>query len=278
MFARVLAGTVSALLLASGAASEVYRWTDRNGTVHFTQDLSQVPAEHRGTAARPRGGDAPARVQTYSSDAPRAESGATTRPGRAIRIPFERRGSLMWVHATVNDRKRVPFLIDTGASGVSLPADVVADLGIPIHAGTPRVTVSTANGLVRIPMIDVDSVQLGAARVENLRATVNPTMDVGLLGGSFFNNFRYSVDAAAGVITLTPNDSVRGGAAADQWRDRFRSLRSSIDRLESYLETRNVTRDRRRHELESTLASLKSDLQALEIEANHARVPQGWRR
>jgi aspartyl protease family protein len=278
MFVRVFASIVSALLLSSGAASEVYRWTDGNGTVHFTQDLSQVPAEHRSAAAKPSSADAPKRVQTYSAGESRGESTSATRSGGTIRIPFERRGSLMWVHATVNDRKRVPFLIDTGASGVSLPADVVADLGIPIHSGTPRVTVSTANGLVRIPMIDVDSVQLGAARVENLRATVNPTMDVGLLGGSFFNNFRYSVDAAAGVITLAPNEAVRGGAAADQWRDRFRSLRSSIDQLESYLGSRQVTRDRRRHELEGTLTSMKNDLQSLEIEANHARVPQAWRR
>jgi clan AA aspartic protease (TIGR02281 family) len=277
MLARAIACIVSALALASGAAAELYRWTDANGTIHFTENLSRVPAEHRDAVARSGSTDIPDRVQTYSSGLPPSDAAPATRTGEAIRIPFERRGSLMWVHATVNDRKRVPFLIDTGASGVSLPAQVVADLGIPIHSGTPRVTVSTANGLVRVPMIDVGSVQLGEARVENLRATVNPTMDVGLLGGSFFNNFHYSVDAAAGVITLAPNDAVRGGAAADQWRDRFRSLRGSIDRLESYLGTRQVTRDRQRHELEATLASLKDDLQSLEIEANHARVPQGWR-
>jgi len=178
----------------------------------------------------------------------------------------------------VNDRARVPFLIDTGASGVSLPAEIVTDLGIPVHAGTPRVTVSTANGIVQVPMVEVDSVQLGAARVENLRATVNPTMEVGLLGGSFFNNFRYSVDAAAGVITLTPNDAIRGGAAAEQWRERFQRLQSSIDRLEEYLASRAVTRELRRRELEGNLAAMKSDLQKLEIEANHARVPQSWRR
>jgi clan AA aspartic protease (TIGR02281 family) len=231
MFERAIACIACSLLITSAAVAEIYRWTDEGGTVHFTQDLSQVPPQHRNTAAEPAPANASNRVQTYDSAGNQPRSKSSHAANKLIRIPFERRGSLMWVQATVNDRTRVPFLIDTGASGVSLPAQIVAELGIPIHAGTPRVTVNTANGLVQVPLIQVDSVQLGHARVENLSATVNPTMEVGLLGGSFFNNFRYSVDAAAGVITLAPNDAVRGGAVEDQWRERFRSLRSSIDRL-----------------------------------------------
>jgi clan AA aspartic protease (TIGR02281 family) len=277
MFERAIACIVASLLIAPAVAAEIYRWTDEDGTVHFTQDLSQVPARHRDTAAEPAPASVGSRIQTYDSGSIRSRSEPSYGSNRVIRIPFERRGSLMWVEATVNGDTRVPFLIDTGASGVSLPARVVRKLGIPIHAGTTRVTVNTANGLVEVPLVEIDSVQLGPARVENLRATVNPTMEVGLLGGSFFNNFRYSVDAAAGVITLAPNDAVRGGAAAEQWRERFQSLRSSIDRLESYLGSREITRDRRRRELEGNLAAMKNSLQDLEIEANRARVPQSWR-
>jgi clan AA aspartic protease (TIGR02281 family) len=277
MFERAIACIVASLLIAPAVAAEIYRWTDEDGTVHFTQDLSQVPARHRDTAAEPAPASVGSRIQTYDSASIRSRSEPSYGSNRVIRIPFERRGSLMWVEATVNGDTRVPFLIDTGASGVSLPARVVRELGIPIHAGTTRVTVNTANGLVEVPLVEIDSVQLGPARVENLRATVNPTMEVGLLGGSFFNNFRYSVDAAAGVITLAPNDAVRGGAAAEQWRERFQSLRSSIDRLESYLGSREITRDRRRRELEGNLVAMKNSLQDLEIEANRARVPQSWR-
>jgi len=265
------------MLIASVAVAEIYRWTDESGTVHFTQDLNQVPARHRSAAAKPAPADAGHRVQTYDSADSSPTAGSRHESNGVIRIPFERRGTLMWVEATVNDRSRFPFLIDTGASGISLPAQFVRDLGIPIHARTPRVSVNTANGVVDVPLIEVDSIQLGSARVENLSATVNPTMDVGLLGGSFFNNYRYSVDAAAGVITLAPNDAMRGGASADQWRERFRSLRSSIERLENYLGSREITRDRRRRELEENLVAMKESLQDLEIEANGARVPQSWR-
>jgi hypothetical protein len=103
-------------------------------------------------------------------------------------------------------------------------------------------------------------------------------MNIGLLGGSFFNNYRYSVDTAAGVITLVPNEGVRAGEASDQWRARFRDLHRDIERLENYLEEREITRSERRVELESNLLELRDALRALEIEANHAGVPKTWRR
>jgi aspartyl protease family protein len=265
-----------ALLHVGTASAEIYRWTDAEGNLHFTEDLSQVPPQHREQALRRPPSSSRGALQTYTPPA-NLEPRPAGRSSDVIHIPFERRGTLMWVTAMVNDRRPVPFLIDTGASGVSLPSEVVAQLGIRIRPDTPRATVSTANGYVRVPVVELDSVQLGRARVEGLHATVNPTMNVGLLGGSFFNNFKYSVDIAAGVITLAPNEGVRGGAAAEQWRERFHDLRLSIDRLEDYLEDRTITRPNRRRELEANLAALKEDLIDLEIEANHAGVPKSWR-
>ena len=265
-----------AALHAGAASAEIYRWTDPEGNLHFTEDLSQVPPQYREQAVRRPSSGSRGALQTYAPPA-RVEPGSATRSRDAIRIPFERRGTLMWVSAVVNDRQPVPFLIDTGASGVSLPSSVVDALGIRIRPDTPRVTVGTANGYVRVPVVEIDSIQLGNARVEGLYATVNPSMSVGLLGGSFFNNYKYSVDVAAGVITLVPNEGVRGGAAAEQWRERFLDLRTSIERLEGYLDDRTITRSNRRKELEVNLMALKDDLRDLEIEANRARVPKAWR-
>ena len=271
-----LALALLTLLHAGTASAEIYRWTDAEGNLHFTEDLGQVPPQHREQAVRRPPSGSRGALQTFTPPAS-LEPRSAVRSSDVIRIPFERRGTLMWVTATVNDRHPVPFLIDTGASSVSLPSEVVAQLGIRIRPDTPRATVSTANGYVRVPVIELDSVQLGRARVEGLYATVNPTMNVGLLGGSFFNNFKYSVDIAAGVITLEPNEGVRGGSAAEQWRERFHDLRTSIDRLEGFLEDRTITRPNRRRELEANLTALKEDLIDLEIEANHAGVPKSWR-
>jgi clan AA aspartic protease (TIGR02281 family) len=265
-----------AILHAAVASAEIYRWTDPEGNLHFTEDLSQVPSRYREQAVRRPPADSRGALQTYTPPA-NLEPRSAVRSHDVIRVPFERRGTLMWVSAVVNDRHPVPFLIDTGASGVSLPSEVVSQLGIRIRPDTPRVTVGTANGYVRVPVVEIDSVQLGNARVEGLQATVNPSMSVGLLGGSFFNNYKYSVDIAAGVITLVPNEGVRGGAAAEQWRERFHDLRTSIERLEGYLQERTITRPNRRRELETNLETLKEDLRSLEIEANHAGVPKSWR-
>jgi clan AA aspartic protease (TIGR02281 family) len=177
----------------------------------------------------------------------------------------------------VNDELSVPFYVDTGASGISVPRQVVDRLGIPVDAETPRAYVRTANGVVSRPVVRLDSVQLGAARVEDLPAVVNPSMEIGLLGGAFFNNFIYRVDAAAGVIELVPNQGMRGGQDEREWRARFRSLRESLAQLEAYLEAKDVTREGRREELERKRAELRARLEALELEAKHAGVPVAWR-
>jgi len=273
-FALVIASL--SLFYAGAIWAEIYRWTDAEGNLHFTQDLGQVPPAYREQARQRAPSDTSGGLQTYAPPAS-IEPRDSNRSSDVIRIPFTRHGTLMWVDALVNDRRRVPFLIDTGASGVSLPSDVVSELGIPIRSDTPRVTVGTANGLTRLPLVELDSVQLGGARVEGLHATVNPSMSVGLLGGSFFNNYKYSVDIATSTITLVPNEGVRGGAAADQWRERFRTLQESIERLEAYLTEHEIRRPNQRKELEENLAALKEDLQKLDIEANHARVPKPWR-
>src|SRR5262249_49386544 len=154
---------------------------------------------------------------------------------REIEIPFKRLGSLMRVDATVNDHVVVPFLIDTGASGVSIPTAYAAKLGVRVRSDTPSVAVTTANGVVARPLVPLQSIEVDGARVENLPATLDPELEFGLLGGSFFNNYVYRVDAARSVMTLVPNDQMRGGLDEAQWRKRFESYTDPLSRLETYL-------------------------------------------
>ena len=37
-------------LLAPPASADIYRWEDESGVIHFTDDLSTIPAKHRGKA------------------------------------------------------------------------------------------------------------------------------------------------------------------------------------------------------------------------------------
>jgi hypothetical protein len=48
---RAIASTLAfafCVLVAHPAASEIYRWTDAQGKLHFTSDLNQVPEQYRG--------------------------------------------------------------------------------------------------------------------------------------------------------------------------------------------------------------------------------------
>jgi hypothetical protein len=47
MFGGMLAFS---LLLAPPASADIYRWEDESGGIHFTDDLSNIPAKHRGKA------------------------------------------------------------------------------------------------------------------------------------------------------------------------------------------------------------------------------------
>jgi len=278
---------LAALVLAFGgsARAEIYEWTDASGRLHFSQDLAQVPPEQRARAVQaaraPKTHD-PLQIYTAPSSPGPGSLGVTAggamRSGRAMRIPFERRGTLMKVDVLLNGRVKAPFYIDTGASGVSIPFAVLQQLGIRIGPDTPRMRSRTANGIVSEPVVELRSVQLGPARVMNVRAAVSSSMDIGLLGGAFFNNFVYQVDAAAGVITLTPNARVRAGLDQDQWRQKFEAVRQPLAKLEAYIDKGGFLDKGRVRELEQHREQLRASLEKLEAQANHAGVPRGWRR
>jgi clan AA aspartic protease (TIGR02281 family) len=181
----------------------------------------------------------------------------------------------MIVDVLVNDAVTAPFLVDTGASAIAIPQALLHPLGIRLDAGVPRIQVQTAGGLVEEPLVRLDSVQLGAARVEQLDALVSSEMQIGLLGGNFFNNFVYSVDAAAGEITLKANERMRAGASAELGGARCARPPAAPPRLDARLaELENHQGDQLRDNRERFAEALE----ALHQEANAAGVPQAWRR
>jgi len=265
---------VIAVLHSSSAFAEIFRWVDEAGKLHFAQSLQQVPARFRAQLREASPVENAGHFQTYSS---RIDSGAAS-SSRTYRIPFQYDGSLMRVNATLNDHLSVPFLIDTGASGISLPASTAQKLGITVGPDTQWITVRTANGAIRVPLVRLDSVVLGGARVEGLMATLNPTTSFGLLGGSFFNNFNYQVDPAASMITLKPNHISQPSMGEGYWRGRFGRIYDSLEELEDYLrDNEEGLRASRRESLENKREELQAKLDELQLEANRDNVPRAWR-
>ncbi|MBK6008787.1 TIGR02281 family clan AA aspartic protease [Ramlibacter ginsenosidimutans] len=86
--------------------------------------------------------------------------------------------------------RAVQFLVDTGATSVSIGAADAERLGIDYRKGQ-LARGSTANGIVTVYRIKLDSVRVGDVEVSNVDAAVVPT-DTGqvLLGNSFLDRFQ----------------------------------------------------------------------------------------
>lgn len=87
----------------------------------------------------------------------------------------------------------VQFLIDTGASYLSIPSSMVDRLGIIVdQTPTNQVTLSTAAGKVNAYRVIVDSVHFSVIEQNHVAAVVVPKLDQPLLGMNFLNRLQMS--------------------------------------------------------------------------------------
>ncbi len=90
-----------------------------------------------------------------------------------------------WAEASVNG-SRVKFLVDTGATAVALSLADATRLGISPSTLTYNRTVITADGKARAAAVQLASVAIGGARVENVDALViEKGLETSLLGMSY---------------------------------------------------------------------------------------------
>ncbi|MHC4505196.1 MAG: retropepsin-like aspartic protease family protein [Planctomycetota bacterium] len=199
---RALLALAVALALSAPALADIYSWTDARGSLRFSDNLAGVPLGERARMlARGSRPETPAgSFQSYgreSTPARKAEG-----EGRETAVRFEREHNLMKVNVVLNGSIQVPFYVDTAASGVTIPLRTARALGWDQGQGGEKVAAETANGTTWLPVVNLDSVRLGGSEVKDIRGTVNPHLEVGLLGGAFLSHFNYSVDTGAGLIVL----------------------------------------------------------------------------
>ena len=122
-------------------------------------------------------------------------------PGQII-VPLQARGNSYIVDVSVNN---VPqrFVLDTGAGVTVLSSSVANSIGLFLD-DAEYVMLNTANGVVRAPLVTVDSVQLGGAVVNNLKVAVLDRMGPvdGLLGLDFLNHFDIDINQNTGEMAL----------------------------------------------------------------------------
>ena len=106
-----------------------------------------------------------------------AKKASFSAKGGVIEIRRGDDGHYHWP-GTLNGRA-VDFLVDTGATGVAIPAELAKKLGLE---GEGTVHSSTAGGRVSGEVVRADLALDGGVRVERLRMVALPDLDSPLLG------------------------------------------------------------------------------------------------
>lgn len=113
----------------------------------------------------------------------------TAQGASALTINADRYGQYL-VQGSTNNQP-VIFLLDTGASGISIPGGVAARLNL---IRGQAFDVVTANGTTEVYETELSSLTIGPFRQETVKANINPSMEgeVALLGMSFLRHFELS--------------------------------------------------------------------------------------
>ncbi|MCU0902829.1 MAG: TIGR02281 family clan AA aspartic protease [Tabrizicola sp.] len=119
--------------------------------------------------------------------------------GGAIEVPRAEDGHF-YLTLTVNGTP-VPFMVDTGASGMVLAGTDAARLGIDPDSLMFLGEANTANGVVRTAQVTLPLVELGPFRNEGFRAYVTEgDLDQSLLGMDYLGQFRMEFDGQKLVL------------------------------------------------------------------------------
>ncbi len=106
-----------------------------------------------------------------------------------VRLKQNRYGHYL-VKGKINNQD-VTFLLDTGATVISIPENLANSLQLE---KTHRSQSRTANGTIMVYGTRLDSVSIGEIKLHNIRASINPHMqgDEILLGMSFMKHLEIS--------------------------------------------------------------------------------------
>lgn len=106
-------------------------------------------------------------------------------------VALERNSQGHYVASGRINGKTVVFLLDTGATGIAIPARVANELGVPRGRSF---TTRTANGNTTSYATRLASVSIGDIELNNVEAGITPglAMDEVLLGMSFLRHIEFS--------------------------------------------------------------------------------------
>ncbi|MBI2987789.1 MAG: TIGR02281 family clan AA aspartic protease [Deltaproteobacteria bacterium] len=195
---RFYAALLVALLFSlpgPSVAADILRWVDEKGVVHFTDNLHNIPEKFRANATRIK-----------ARETPRSEEASKPAFFDKASVPFQKRGAVVIVPATINEKAAAKFVVDTGASYTMISQAIAKELEIDLEKKLPTIPFQTANGIIQAPLVILGSIDVGGLQVKDLTAAVHDVFPdpgiSGLLGLNFLSNFRMDIDTQNGVLHL----------------------------------------------------------------------------
>jgi clan AA aspartic protease (TIGR02281 family) len=282
-FLRFLFLFIMMAILVPSSRGEMYKWVDEKGTVHFTDDLSSIPEKYRQdieTRKPPKEGSVP---QTPGKPKPSPPLKGPEPEG--IAIDLFRKHELLVAEVILNGRLKQYFIVDTGASFTLINRPTARELGITIDENTPFIPIFTASSLIFTPLVTLQSIRVGEAEVENVDVLIHdmPSDSAGLLGNSFLNKFRVTLDSVNGKMTLysmqgTPSPDRPGGYGKDFWVSQFRfyyRVMEELRKIKQKYEGRGSSSELTR--VNNAIRYFENQLSEFERKASFAGVPRNWR-
>lgn len=167
-------------------------------------------------AGRPCEGLEPLNVFLYFHPDQREATGVLTRQAKFTEAKCEEAGgegmasftappgaSTFKAQVKLNGKVTGTFIVDTGATSVSISRSLADKLGLT--APTREVRVRTAAGIKTAQLTSLDAVQTQGARARHVEAVILEDFgEDGLLGLSFLSRFEVQLDSRRRTITLRP--------------------------------------------------------------------------
>ena len=276
-------------VLVPSSYGDMYKWVDEKGTVHFTDDLSNIPEDYRP--------EVETRNPTKETSAPETKDKSTFSPPSEAPKPSEpegakvellKKGQVWTTDVLLNGRIRRHLIVDSGASFMLINPEMAKELDIVVNENTPVIPMTTVSGHIFTPLVLLNSVRVGKAEVEDVEAVIYklPSSGDGLLGNSFLNKYRVTLDSIRGKMTLVsmqgiPSPDRPGGYERDFWVSQFRFYRGFLEMMEKLKknyegrETGSARTELNR--INITIQYFENRLNEWDQKASFAGVPRNWR-
>ena len=266
------------------AQAGMYSWKDDNGKIHVTDGLHKIPEKYRKDdkgfkkyrSARPPSSPLPLLKKPVRS----SYSPSSLRGQEEYVIPLiPTSGGNFMAEVVFNNRVKALLMVDTGASLVTISDKLAKQLGYRTNSKSAQIPFTTAGGMVWMPMLALDTVQVGEAQVSLVEASVNNQlgdMD-GLLGMSFLGDYRVEMDTARSQMILrplgNPGDPQWGGKSALWWKTRYSGYAEKIKNFEWEAKRMDRTGHPKAANIRKMVAFYKDLHHKLDQSASRAGVP-----